>query len=122
MSALEYITRKARGAWRRMLRGRPIDIFTTHVPVLMGLPRLRPIRRVVEFGCGTFSTRAFLDRAIYTDLTELISFETDPQWLAKVRSAASGDSRLKLELVAAPMAHTAANACLESADLVFVDD
>ena len=100
----------------------PIDAYTTHLPVLIGLASARPVRRVLEFGCGPFSTLTFLDRSLFPDLVALDSYETDPVWRDMVVKQSGNDPRLQLKVVPAPMAETIRTTNFEPYDLVFVDD
>jgi hypothetical protein len=120
---LTILARKCRSVARRIQRKLwpPIDVYATHIPVLIAMPRLRAIQRVVEFGCGPFSTLAFLNRRVYPQLVELISFETDRLWADRIRARVN-DPRLQMHVVDRPMSETARGVNLDSSDLVFVDD
>src|SRR5215212_3358405 len=72
--------------------------YATHVPILIGLARLREIKTVLEFGCGHYSTLTFLNRSAFPDLEKLQSIENDDTWAATVQKAAS-DDRWTLKLV-----------------------
>src|SRR5579859_3848467 len=71
--------------------------YTTHLPALLALRFLRPIRRVLELGAGEHSTLAFLDRECFPELETLLSFEQDPQWAERVKTLAGSDARLSLQ-------------------------
>jgi hypothetical protein len=58
----------------------------SHRPALIALARFFPIRSVIEFGAGVYSTRLFLDRAHFPLLESLISFENEKSWVEKVRT------------------------------------
>src|SRR5215471_20763089 len=73
--------------------------YSTHLPVLVGLSRMLCIRRVAEFGCGQFSTTAFLNREAFPQLEQLDSFENDPGWIESMRATVGNDSRLTLKSV-----------------------
>lgn len=62
------------------------DPYASHLPVLRALLDTYPIRRVLEFGAGPYSTPLFLD----SPLGELVSVEPDPEWQEKV---GTGDER-----------------------------
>ena len=101
---------------------RAVEDYATHLPVLIGLAQLVPIRHVIEFGCGEYSTIAFLKRAVFPHLVSLQSFETDDSWLSKVSALAGEDPRLLLKNTKAtgiPGDETFRN---ESLDLAFIDD
>ncbi|HEX8098458.1 MAG TPA: class I SAM-dependent methyltransferase [Pyrinomonadaceae bacterium] len=96
--------------------------YATHLPVLVGLARLLDVRSVAEFGCGDYSTLTFLDRAAFSNLERLSSFENDPEWMGRLVIATRGDSRVELKLVEGPMSAAATRADLDGYDLIFVDD
>jgi predicted O-methyltransferase YrrM len=96
--------------------------YATHIPILIGLSRLLKVKRVLEFGCGEFSTLAFLDRAIFTDLESLISLENDFLWKEKINALVKDDSRAILELINGSMSKAASQADLSEIDLIFIDD
>jgi len=101
---------------------RSAEPFATHLPVLIGLARLRKIRRILEFGSGRYSTLAFLNRAAFPDLEALESYENNAEWHEKVAQLAGGDSRLKLTYVKG-FIHEAIDARkLPTYDLIFIDD
>jgi hypothetical protein len=95
--------------------------YATHVPVLVGLGHLLRIRRVLEFGCGLYSTLTFLNRSVFPELIQLDSLESDTTWLKKIEIAACSDPRLHLLHVLEPMEDSLKGICLDSYDLVFVD-
>ncbi|WP_395728572.1 hypothetical protein [Nakamurella sp.] len=94
--------------------------YATHLPVLMGLARVRRVRRVLELGSGIHSTSIFLNRSFFPDLDHLASFEDDPVWAETVGSTAGTDSRLDLRL--APAIASAVPPDVDVFDLIFVDD
>lgn len=106
----------------KLLRVRPVADcpYATHLPVLIGLARVRRIRRVLELGSGIHSTPLFLNKQVYPDLDFLVSLEDDPAWFETVRSAAGHDSRLDLRKVAAVSSGIPAD--ISEFDLIFVDD
>lgn len=100
------------------------DHCASHLPVLALAARVAPIRKVVEFGSGRFSTRAFLDRRLFPDLESLTSYEDDEKWAQRARELVSPDTRWALR----PVSDTGASARLiyaggvSGADLVLVDN
>jgi predicted O-methyltransferase YrrM len=80
------------------------------------------VRRVLEFGSGSYSTHTFLDRAAFPDLTQIDSFETDPVWLDELKGTADGDPRLRMHLIEGPMASAVPRIALDQYDLIFIDD
>jgi len=96
--------------------------YSTHLPVLVGLATELPVRNVLEFGAGRFSTLTFLDRSAFPDVERVDSFDTDPAWRDEVLALANHDSRLTITLVDGPMHQAAASLPFEEYDLVLVDD
>jgi hypothetical protein len=96
--------------------------YATHLPLLLGLARILKIHRVLEFGSGIHSTLTFLDRSAYPDLQAIVSWETDPDWQARVEDAARHDARLKLCLRPEPLELTGEELRLLNPDLVLVDN
>lgn len=115
-------------SWRKLksvlspLPPRARNDYATHVPVLIGLASLHRIERVLEFGCGHFSTRTFLNRAAFPDLKELQSVENDPGWAEAMRETIENDERCALKVVTGAMCDAASSFDLEVFDLVLVDD
>ncbi len=108
--------------WIRFPVRRADNPYASHIPVLLGLARLRPIRRVLELGSGDYSTLTFLDRAAFPELTSLVSLEDDPTWLERVRARAGADPRVEFRAVAGTIAEAVDTLDLSAFDLVFVDD
>jgi predicted O-methyltransferase YrrM len=100
---------------------READACATHVPVLTAIPRLRPVRRVLELGSGLFSTALFLNRTCFPDLQAIESYENHPHWATTVRDGLGSDPRLRLHLVE-EVATAVAGLNLEDFDLILVDD
>ena len=101
---------------------RAANPYATHLPILVALGVIIPIRRVLEFGCGQFSTLAFLDRTVFPDLMQVDSYEDDPDWSQRMVNAISHDPRFRLQLVPHPVSTSAAQVLLEGYDLIFIDD
>jgi hypothetical protein len=114
--------------WRKLkavVRGlapRAENPYATHVPVLVGLGSIRRIERVLEFGCGHYSTHTFLRRSVFPDLKVLRSVENDATWAATIRDAVKDDARCTVTVVDGAMREAVSKFDLESFDLVFVDD
>lgn len=106
----------------RPLPPRAENAYATHVPVLVGLARIRRIERVLEFGCGHYSTKTFLQRSIFPDLKLLHSVENDARWAATIRDAVKDDRRCVVTVVDGAMSNVVRRFDLETFDLVFVDD
>ena len=96
--------------------------YATHVPVLIGLAGLRRIERVLEFGCGHYSTLTFLNRAAFPDLKELHSVENDRSWAETIRAEVKDDGRCAIKVETGPMCNAVAAFDLNAFDLVLVDD
>jgi hypothetical protein len=94
----------------------------THLPVLIGLARIRNVRRVLEFGCGQYSTLAFLNRTAFPDLEVLHSYENNAAWHAKIKRVAGGDPRFHLTYVERLMHKAVQSQIVRDYDLVFIDD
>lgn len=113
--------------WRKIksvlnpLPPRASNDYATHVPVLVGLAALRRIERVLELGCGNYSTKTFLNRSAFPHLKELRSLDNDPLWARTVRSGVD-DSRCTIVLTDGAVAGAVSNMDLDYFDLVFVDD
>jgi predicted O-methyltransferase YrrM len=107
---------------RRSIYG--TDPYATHVPVLAGLARLMIVRRVLELGCGPFSTTTFLDRTAFPHLTSIDSYETSPDWVNWVRRipGVGDDRRLHVHLADGEMARAVRRIDFDAYDLVLVDD
>ena len=96
--------------------------YATHVPILIGLARMREIRSVLEFGCGRYSTLTFLNRAAFPDLEKLHSIENDISWGETMNEIAKHDERWTLSLVPGDIAPSVSELNLESFDLILIDD
>ena len=96
--------------------------YATHVPILIGLARLREIKSVLEFGCGYYSTLTFLNRAAFPHLERLQSVENDASWAETIHEAAKSDERWTLKLVRREIADSVPALDLEAFDLVLIDD
>lgn len=68
--------------------------YASHLPVLRAIGSTMPIRRVLEFGGGEYSTPEFLDRNSFPVLERLVTVERDDVW--RERLAAIKDVRLTL--------------------------
>lgn len=96
--------------------------YSTHVPVLLGLARLRDVRHVLEFGCGHYSTLTFLNRSAFPHLERLHSIENDDSWATTIQEAATDDDRWSLQLVSGEISASVVDLDLESFDLILIDD
>ena len=96
--------------------------YATHVPVLIGLAALRRVERVLEFGCGNYSTKMFLNRAAFPDLKELQSVENDGTWAEQLRGVVGRDARCVMNVVSGAISDAVGRFDLESFDLVLIDD
>lgn len=115
-------------SWRKLksvlapLPPRAPNDYATHVPVLIGLASLRRIERVLELGCGRYSTKTFLNRAAFPDLRELHSVENDRGWAEAMSAETKADTRAKLHVTTAAICDAVSSFDLESFDLILVDD
>jgi hypothetical protein len=96
--------------------------YATHVPILIGLARLREIKSVLEFGCGYYSTLTFLNRAAFPHLERLQSVENDALWAETIHEAAKSDERWTLKLIRREIADSISTLDLEAFDLILIDD
>ena len=96
--------------------------YSTHVPVLIGLARVREIKNVLEFGCGYYSTLTFLNRAAFPQLERLQSIENDAVWSETVHGLAKDDDRWSLNLIEGEIADAVSELDLEAFDLILIDD
>ena len=114
--------------WRKLksvlypLPPRARNDYATHVPVLIGLAGLRKIERVLELGCGNYSTRTFLNGSVFPHLKELRSLENDPLWARTMSLGVASDPRCTIEFTSGPMADAVSTLALDYFDLIFVDD
>jgi len=100
---------------------RAVNDYATHIPILIGLSRLREIRHVLEFGCGKYSTLTFLNAAAFPHLERLHSIENDDSWAQAIQQA-TNDARWTLQLVNGEISESVADLDLESFDLILIDD
>lgn len=101
---------------------RAANAHATHVPVLVGLARLLDVERVIEYGCGEYSTLTFLNRAVFPRLVKLLSLENDAEWFARMAGHAGVDSRAEMISVEGSMSVAASGVEISGYDLVFLDD
>ena len=101
---------------------RALNDYATHIPILIGLSRIREIRNVLEFGCGYYSTLTFLNASAFPHLERLHSIENDDSWAQTVQEAARDDLRWRLQLVDGEISESVADLDLESFDLILIDD
>ena len=98
------------------------NCYATHVPVLIGIARIREVRNVLEFGCGYYSTLTFLNRAVFPHLQRLESLENDAAWAETIQESANNDSRWMLNLVDGEISDSVSTLDFEAFDLVLIDD
>lgn len=72
------------------------SISLSHLVVLAALARLLPIKRVLEFGSGEWSTPFFLNKKAFPDLEYLESYETSLEWFDHVLAHVKDDQRVSL--------------------------
>jgi hypothetical protein len=114
--------------WRKLksvvspLPPRAQNAYATHIPVLIGLAAIRRIERVLEFGCGNYSTHTFLQRSVFTDLKALQSVENDLAWAEKISATVKDDPRCDVTVVSGQMCDAVPTFDLEGFDLILVDD
>ena len=96
--------------------------YATHVPILIGLARVREIKSVLEFGCGYYSTLTFLNRSVFPQLERLQSVENDSSWGETLEEVAGKDDRWVLNLIQGDIADAVPGLDLETFDLILIDD
>lgn len=110
-----------RVAKRCFVTPRARNAFATHVPILVGLARVREIRNVLEFGSGHYSTLTFLNRSVYPHLERLHSIENDATWAREMQNSVN-DRRWNLKLIDGDIASSVRDLDLEKFDLILIDD
>jgi predicted O-methyltransferase YrrM len=98
------------------------NAYATHVPVLVALSRLLRVERVLELGCGEYSTSTFLDRSVFPCVKELRSIEDDPAWAARVMRVAGSDERFRVTCVQEAGRDVLDEIVFRDYDLIFIDD
>ena len=101
---------------------RALKDYATHIPILIGLAKIREIRNVLEFGCGHYSTLTFLNASAFPHLQRLHSVENDHSWAQTIEEVAKNDLRWRLQLVNGEISESVAELDLESFDLILIDD
>ncbi len=93
--------------------------FGSHVPALKAVGALLNSRavKVIEYGCGEYSTPVFCNRDDYPHCTSVVSYESNLQWMGKIQDEIP-DDRLKMYLT--PTARMA-DSIHPDADVVFID-
>ncbi len=98
------------------------DRFATALPVLVGLSRLIPVKKVLEFGSGLNSTPLFLNKTVFPDLIKLTSYENDLGWYNNVKNRIGDDTRIDLHCIDDNMSSIVSDIKLSEYDLIFIDD
>lgn len=98
------------------------NCYATHVPILMGIARTREVRKVLEFGCGFYSTLTFLNLGVFPHVERLESIENDAAWAETIQETAKNDSRWTLNLVDGEISDAVSTLDLEAFDLILIDD
>ncbi len=119
---LRNATDTAWDRWVLRVPQRAANPYATHVPVLIALARAMPVRRVLELGCGRYSTLTFLNRRAFPDVIGIQSLENDPDWAAAVQRESGDDARLKLVSVDGSVAEALSAMDLDGFDLILIDD
>ena len=96
--------------------------YSTHVPILIGLSKIREIRSVLELGCGHYSTLTFLNRAAFPHLERLQSIENDKAWAETITEVAKHDQRWTLTSIDGEIADSIPSLDLDAFDLILIDD
>jgi len=107
---------------------RCLDPYGSHVPVLLILATCLKPRRVLELGCGVYSTLTFLDVHSFPSLEHLVSVETDPEWLERVGAMVRSDPRWQPRMVEGAssvadwLRFGGTSLAIDEFDLILVDD
>ena len=121
VARLKFLSQPLRNKLAR-IAPRSDNDYATHIPILVGIAQRFTIRRVLELGCGAFSTSTFLNNEIFADLVQLDSYETDRTWLDRTAAAFATDERYRPRLVEGPISSSLDPVELAQFDLIFVDD
>ncbi len=92
--------------------------YGSHAGALRAIARALPVKTVVEYGSGRYSTPLFLDRGAFPDLERLLSVESDRSWIEDTRRACGADPRLELRWCPIGAVHEYG---ADPADLVLID-
>lgn len=129
MNVLSRALKKAKhSAWDAIVRPSPRSLadYGSHVPALIVCAAVIRPRRVLELGCGLYSTPLFLDSNYWPSLQHITSVETDGQWFQRVVSLLGHDPRWKPQLVNTTVAQwlrsDQGSHDIGKYDLIFVDD
>jgi len=122
LARLDSKFQELRDRYLLRLPARAQNPYLTHVPILLAAGHWWQIRRVLEFGCGEFSTKLFLDSRCFPELEQLQSYENDQQWAERVWELVGENPRLNLHLVDGPVANAVRGIDFESFDLILIDD
>jgi len=88
------------------------DAYGSHIPILIGLAKIFEIEKVIEFGCGLYSTPTFLNCGAFPELYSLLSIDDNQKWIDKLGIT---DERVQFSL-------SVDDLDFSDIDLVFVDD
>lgn len=78
--------------------------YGTHVPALVSLGAFTPVKTVLEYGCGRFSTPAFLNKTWFPEVDSVLSLESDQNWMVDTAKR-NNDERLTLKLCSIDKMH-----------------
>jgi hypothetical protein len=96
--------------------------YATHIPALLALAQAIKVEKVLELGCGQYSTLTFLNAVAFPALLSLESLETDQAWLDKISATVDNDLRVQTRLVRGTMRSVIEQTDLDDYDLILVDD
>jgi len=123
LSLLHRSLYKVKRAILKILKAkRSRDDHATHLPVLISMGKIYKIRRVIEFGCGKYSTLAFADKTLFPDLLSLEFYENNYDWYKKISNIVCDDKRVKPHYVQKEISEIIGSEMLSNADLIFIDD
>ena len=96
------------------MKGLAVNPYHTHLRVLSLIPKKIMVRTILEFGSG-YSTGIFLNKSVYPDLENIITFEPNKPWFDRIPT----DFRLRGYLCSEDEALTVSDG--KNVDLAFVD-
>jgi len=96
--------------------------YATHIPVLLSLAQAIKVEKVLELGCGHYSTLTFLNPTAFPFLVLLESWETDQAWQDRISAAVGNDLRVRTRLVRGEIRSLIEQTDLDDYDLILVDD
>jgi len=95
--------------------------YATHLPVLISLAQMYPIKRAIEFGMGFYSTNFFLNNKVFPDLVEFRSYEDNFIWFERMQRQIV-DRRWDSRFVEVPLYEKVCEIDFQGVDIVLIDN